>query len=187
LLAKWRGSRAKGGELEGRTRAYELADPDPSWPAAFEREAATIAETLGDAALRIEHVGSTSVPGLAAKPVIDIQVSVASLIPRSAVVEPLVAMGYTHAIDPIETDHEFLSKEEGNAHSVHIHLCEAGGEWERRHLAFRDWLRAHPEDAAAYEALKRELAARHPRDIQTYVDGKTAFISSIEQRALSPT
>jgi GrpB-like predicted nucleotidyltransferase (UPF0157 family) len=122
---------------------------------------------------------------LAAKPVIDIQVSVASLIPRPAVVEPLVTIGYTHAIDPIETDHEYLSREEDGAPSVHIHLCEAGGRWEHRHLAFRDWLRAHPEDAAAYEALKRELAAHHPRDIQTYVDGKTAFITSIEERALS--
>jgi putative glutamine amidotransferase len=185
LLAKWRGSRAKPGELEGRTREYGLVDPDPSWPAAFEREAKTIAEVLGDAALSVEHVGSTSVPGLAAKPVIDIQVSVASLTPRSAVVQPLVAIGYTHAIDPIETEHEYLSREDDSTSSVHIHLCEAGGRWERRTLAFRDWLRGHPEDAAAYEALKRELAARHPRDIQTYVDGKTAFISGIEERALA--
>jgi putative glutamine amidotransferase len=186
LLAKWRGSRAKPGELEGRTSEYGLVDPDPSWPEAFERESARVAQALGDAALRIEHVGSTSVPGLAAKPVIDIQVSVASLTPRSAVVQPLVAIGYTHAIDPIETEHEFLSKEENGGRSVHVHLCEAGGGWERRHLAFRDWLRTHPEDASAYQALKRELAARHPRDIQTYVDGKTAFITSIEQRAVSP-
>jgi putative glutamine amidotransferase len=185
LLAKWHGSRAKPGELEGRTSAYGLADPDPSWPEAFESEAKGIAKALGDAALRIEHVGSTAVPGLAAKPVIDIQVSVASLTPRSAVVGPLRAVGYIHAIDPIETDHEFLSTDRDAARSVHVHLCEAGGRWERRHLAFRDWLRAHPEDAAAYETLKRELVARHPRDIQTYVDGKTAFISSIEERALS--
>jgi putative glutamine amidotransferase len=184
-LARWHGSRAKPGEVEGRTRAYGLAEPDPSWPGDFEREAKEIAEALGDAALRIDHVGSTSVPGLAAKPVIDIQVSVASIAPRPAVVDPLVRIGYTHAVDPVETDHEFLSKEADGARSVHIHLCEAGGEWERRHLAFRDWLRAHPEDAAAYEALKRELAARHPRDIQTYVDGKTDFVRSIEERARS--
>jgi putative glutamine amidotransferase len=184
-LAKWYGSRAKTGELEGRNSPYGLVDPDPSWPEAFEREAEEIARALGHAALRIDHVGSTAVPGLAAKPVIDIQVSVASLTPRSPVVEPLVAIGYTHAIDPIETEHEYLSRDENGGWSVHVHLCEAGGRWERRHLAFRDWLRAHPEDAIAYAALKRELAARHPRDIQTYVDGKTAFVSAIEERALA--
>jgi putative glutamine amidotransferase len=185
VLAKWRGSRAKAGELEGRTSPYGLVDPDPAWAEAFEREAGEIAGALGDAALRIEHVGSTAVPGLAAKPVIDIQVSVASLTPRSAVIEPLEGIGYTHAIDPIETDHEYLSRDGNGSRSVHVHLCEAGGRWERRHLAFRDWLRAHPEDAAAYEALKRKLAASHPRDIQSYVDGKTAFVSAIEERALA--
>ena len=82
-VASWRGSRAKPGETQGRTREYGLSDYDEAWPASYEREADRIRDALGDLAVRIEHVGSTSVPGLAAKPVIDIQVSVRSLIPRS--------------------------------------------------------------------------------------------------------
>ena len=189
LLSKWRGSRAKPGETHGRTREYGLVDYDSVWPAWFEEEARPIRDALGAIAVRIDHVGSTSVPGLAAKPVIDIQVSVSSLIPRSDVVDPLVAIGYRHSIDPIETGHEFLSKgyDDDGPHMVHIHLCEAGDAWERRHLAFRDELRRHPEVAAEYAALKRRLADQHPSDIMTYVDSKTAFIRSIEARALADT
>jgi putative glutamine amidotransferase len=189
LMSKWRGSRAKPGETQGRSREYGLVDYDAAWPASFEEEAEGIRNGLGDVAVRIEHVGSTSVPGLEAKPVIDIQVSVRSLIPRSDVVDPLVAIGYRHSIDPIETEHEFLSKgyDDGAPHRVHIHVCETGSAWERRHLAFRDELRRDPKAAAEYAALKRRLAAEHPRDIQSYVDGKTGFVGSIEARALADT
>ena len=183
-LARWRGSRAKAGESGGRTRAFAISDPDPAWASWFEEEAATIREALGELAVRVEHVGSTSVSGLAAKPVIDIQVSVASLVPREPVIAPLRAIGYRHQIDPLEPEHEYLSKgEDDGTRPVHIHLCEAGGNWERRHIAFRDWLRSHPDDAASYADLKRQLAAAHPHDILTYVDGKSAFIHEVEIRA----
>jgi putative glutamine amidotransferase len=189
LMSRWRGSRAKPGQTHGRSRDYGIVDYDPAWPAQFEEEVVSIRDALGRAAVSIDHVGSTSVPGLAAKAVIDIQVSVPSLTPRADVVDPLVRAGYRHSIDPIETEHEFLSKgyEDGDQRRVHIHLCEVGSEWERRHLAFRDYLRTHDDAAAAYAALKRRLAAEHPRDIQTYVDGKTAFIRSTEARALADT
>ena len=188
-LSRWRGARAKPGESEGRTRRYALVDYDPAWPSAFEEEASAIHRALGDVARGIEHVGSTSVPGLAAKPVIDIQVAVGSLTPRAPVVDPLRAIGYEHVIDPIEPGHEFLKKGygEGEGRMVHVHVCESGGEWERRHLAFRDELRRDPQSAADYAALKRELAARHPRDIYAYTDAKTAFIREIEARALADT
>jgi putative glutamine amidotransferase len=185
-VARWRGSRAKPGETGGQTRSYAIADPDPAWASWFEEEAAAIRQALGGLAVRVEHVGSTSVPGLAAKAVIDVQVSVATLVPREPVVGPLAAIGYRHQIDPLETDHEFLSKGyDDGTRPVHVHLCEAGGAWERRHLAFRDWLRSHPDDAAAYADLKRRLAAAHPNDIFTYVDGKSAFIHEVEVRASS--
>jgi len=189
LIAKWQGARAKPGESHGRTREYGIVDYDPAWASAYEEEAAAIRGALGDLAERVEHVGSTSVPGLAAKPVIDIQVSVASLRPRSVVVDPLVAIGYRHDIDPIETQHEYLSKgyDDDAARKVHIHLCESGSGWERRHLAFRDALRSDPEAADSYATLKRRVAAEHPRDIYAYVDGKTGFIRSIESRALADT
>jgi GrpB-like predicted nucleotidyltransferase (UPF0157 family) len=186
-VAKWRGSRAKPGEARGRTRAYALSDYDPAWPEWFEEEARALHDRLGDLAERIEHVGSTSVPGLAAKPVIDIQVSVVSLTPRIPIVAALTAMGYEHSIDPIEPQHEFFSRgyHDGGTRMVNVHVCEVGSGWERRHLAFRDELRRDPEAAASYAALKRRLADEHPRDIFTYVDGKTEFIRSIEARALS--
>jgi GrpB-like predicted nucleotidyltransferase (UPF0157 family) len=130
-------------------------------------------------------VGSTSVPGLAAKPTIDIQVSIRSMEPRSAYVDPLVRVGCRWALDPWTDEHEFFSRDEGGQRAFHIHVCEPGSEWERRHLAFRDWLRTHPEDAAAYERLKRDLAERHPRDTYTYTDAKTAFIRHIVARAIT--
>ncbi len=189
LVARWRGSRAKPGQTYGRTREYGLSEYDPEWPARFEREVLELSDALGDLALRIEHVGSTSVPGLAAKPVIDIQLSVASLTPRAPIVEPLVSLGYEHSIDPIEPQHEFFSKgyRGGGSEMVHVHVCETGSTWERRHLAFRDELRRDPDAAAEYAALKRRLASEHPRDIFSYVDGKSAFIRSIEARALADT
>ncbi len=188
-VARWRGSRAKPGEAGGRTSAYWLTEYDPEWPSRFEREAAELLDALGDLAIRIEHVGSTSVPGLAAKPVIDIQISVASLVPRSPMVASLSALGYEHSIDPIEPQHEFFSKgyDDERVQKVNVHVCEVGSTWERRHLAFRDELRRDPAAAAEYAALKRRLANEHPRDIMSYVDGKTAFIRSIEARALAGT
>jgi GrpB-like predicted nucleotidyltransferase (UPF0157 family) len=186
LIARLHGSRAGEGKPEGRTRAYTLVDPDPAWPALFESEAARIRRALGDIAVRVDHVGSTSVPGLPAKPVIDVQVSVASMTPRTAYVEPLVAAGFGWTVDPWDDTHEyFQSLEDAEGQRLHIHVCASGGEWERRHLAFRDWLRSHPGDAAAYAELKRSLAQQHPRDVHTYTHAKGAFIRSIEGKALA--
>lgn len=183
LLARFRGSRAKPGEPGGRGRAYAIAGYDPAWPSRFETEAARIRRALGGQLVRIDHVGSTAVPGVGAKPIVDIQASVRVMTPRTAYVDPLRALGYRWALDPWSDEHEYFSRDDGGERSFQIHVCRAGSDWERRHLAFRDWLRAHPEDAAAYERLKRELAERHPRDIFTYVDAKTAFIRDIEARA----
>jgi putative glutamine amidotransferase len=182
-LARVRGSRARPGARGGRTRGYGLADPDPAWPAAFEAEAERIRAALGDVAVRVEHVGSTAVPGLTAKPIIDIQVSVDAMAPRDRFVEPLVELGYRFVADPTDVEHEFLSRDVDGVRTHQIHVCPAGSEWERRHLRFRDHLRTHPDDAAAYAELKRGLAADHPNDVFSYVDGKTSFIREIEARA----
>jgi putative glutamine amidotransferase len=184
LLGRLRGASAKSGELEGRTRSYAIHDYDPAWPSRFESEAARIREGLGDRAVRVEHVGSTSVPGLAAKPTVDIQVSIPSMAPRSAYTDPLVGLGYRWALDPWSDEHEFFSKDEDGERSFHVHVCSTGSEWERRHIAFRDWLRANPDDAAAYERVKRELAERHPRDTYSYAAAKTSFIQAIQDRAM---
>jgi putative glutamine amidotransferase len=182
-LARVRGSRARPGARGGRTRGYSLADPDPAWPAAFEAEAERIRAALGDVAVRVEHVGSTAVPGLTAKPIIDIQVSVDVMAPRDRFVEPLVGLGYRLVADPTDVEHEFLSRDVDGVRTHQIHVCPAGSEWERRHLRFRDHLRTHPDDAARYAELKRRLAANHPNDVFSYVDGKTPFIREIEARA----
>jgi putative glutamine amidotransferase len=184
LVARLRGARAKPGQTEGRTRAYGIVPYDVTWPSRFAAEASRIRAALGEPVVRVDHVGSTSVPGLAAKPIVDIQISVRSMVPRISYVDPLVALGYDWTLDAWTDEHEYFSRDEDGERAFQIHVCPAGSEWERRHLAFRDWLREHPDEAAAYETLKGELAARHPRDIFTYVDAKTEFIRAIEARAL---
>ena len=127
-------------------------------------------------------------PGLAAKPIVDIQLSLVSMVPRSAYVDPLRALGYRWIADPWDDEHEYFSLDDADGtRRFQIHACKAGGTWERRHLAFRDTLRDEPGTAAAYEALKRDLAAAHPRDLMAYVDGKTSFIREIETRVPSGT
>jgi putative glutamine amidotransferase len=186
LVSRLRGTRARPGESEGRGREFDIVDPDPAWPARFEAEAGRIVGALPrDLVARIDHVGSTSVPGLAAKPVVDIQLSLRSLTPRDAYVEPLTALGYRWVLDPWDVDHEYFSRDVDGERRFQIHVCTAGSGWERRHLAFRDWLRAHDDDAASYARLKRELAAAHPRDTLSYTEAKTAFIAALVRRASS--
>lgn len=182
LLARLRGSRAKLGESEGRSRVFGIEPYDPDWASRFESESTRIEAALGDQIVRVDHVGSTAVPGLGAKPVVDIQVSVGSMVPRAAYVESLARLGYRWALDPWTDEHEFFSRDEDGRRAFHVHVCRQGSEWEQRHLAFRDWLRNHPEDAAAYERLKRDLVERHPRDTYTYTDEKSVFIREVEAR-----
>jgi GrpB-like predicted nucleotidyltransferase (UPF0157 family) len=149
----------------------------------FEAEAKRLLHALADFALRIEHVGSTAVPGLAAKPVIDIQVAVASLSPLDSYRERLEALGYTYSTIPLP----FFHRPEEWPHTHHLHLREAGGNDAWRIVAFRDWLRAHPDDRRAYEELKRMLAKdADPHSVEgrvRYSEAKTTFVRAIEQRA----
>jgi GrpB-like predicted nucleotidyltransferase (UPF0157 family) len=142
-------------ELQIQIVAY-----DPAWPSRFEAEAVRIREALGTLALRIDHHGSTSVPGLAAKPIIDIQVSVESLQPIREYLEPLCSIGYVHVPHEDDSFCPFFHRPSRWPHTHHVHVVAAGGEAERRTLAFRDYLRAHPAEASAYEALKRNIAAQ---------------------------
>ncbi|MGZ8578313.1 MAG: gamma-glutamyl-gamma-aminobutyrate hydrolase family protein [Actinomycetota bacterium] len=184
LIGHWRGIRARPGESEGRSRAYALVPHDREWAGRFVEEADRIARALPHGLVsRIDHVGSTAIPGLAAKPIVDIQLSLASLSPRAPYVEPLTSLGYLHVLDPWADDHEYFARDVDGTRMFQIHACLAGSEWERRHLGFRDWLLEHPDDAVAYEELKRELADAHPRDLARYVEGKSPFIRSIETKA----
>lgn len=165
----------------------EIVPYDCSWPARFDAEAARIVEAMAGAALRVEHVGSTSVPGLAAKPVIDIQVSVASLERLQLHAVPLSRLGYSHVpFGSIDLVYPFFQKPAAWPTTHHIHLCIEGSEHEHRHLAFRDYLRAHPEVVAEYVAVKRRLAAEHggatPESRELYSLSKTEFVRTVLER-----
>jgi GrpB-like predicted nucleotidyltransferase (UPF0157 family) len=168
----------------GRTYPIEIAPYDEAWPDRFAREAERIGEALGQLAVRIDHVGSTAVPGLAAKPVIDIQVSVPSLELVDAYRAPLEGLGYGYRHDPDNAEHEYFFRDEGGVRAYQIHVCPNGSGWERSHLAFRDHLRTHPEDAAIYEALKRELARRFPLSMDKYLDHKEPWIQPLVARLM---
>ncbi len=159
-----------------------------SWPEFFEVEAAALRSQFGAQALRIEHVGSTAVPGLAAKPVIDIQVSLASLTPFAPLVAALERLGYVHvALGEFDRVYPFFAKPAQWPATHHVHLCEAGGEQEARHLAFRDYLRAHPAICEQYLQLKLRLAAAHHGNTlesrESYSLGKTSFVESVLVKA----
>jgi GrpB-like predicted nucleotidyltransferase (UPF0157 family) len=163
-------------------RSVRLVPYDPAWPASYESEAARIRGALGPVAVRVEHVGSTAVPELLAKPVIDIQLSVAQFEPLDAFGAPLSALGYEHRPDD-EPGHRFFGlADAGGERVVNLHVCESGGDWERRHLAFRDALRADPDLRARYAAEKRRVAALHPDDTLAYADAKTPWIRAEESR-----
>jgi GrpB-like predicted nucleotidyltransferase (UPF0157 family) len=164
-----------------KPRVIVIVGYDPGWPQRFESEAATF-RTAIPAAVAIDHVGSTAVPGLDAKPTIDIQLSVTDLSDRSSYEPQLQSLGYVLFPDD-EPEHEFFRRPDPLPRDFHVHVCEMGGDWSRRHIGFRDHLRANPEDAVAYAALKRRLARLHRHDGEAYSEAKTDFIRAIEAKA----
>ncbi|HEY0278872.1 MAG TPA: GrpB family protein [Solirubrobacterales bacterium] len=164
--------------------AVRIVEYDPAWPGMAEAEIGRVGAAVGEAAVRIDHVGSTAVPGLAAKPIVDLQLSVADVGARSLYVEPLEALGYLYAPDPASPDFHFFGLPAERPRTHHLHVCAAGSEDERRHLAVRDFLRAHPDEVAAYAELKRGLVARVPGDRLAYIEGKDAYVVALERRAL---
>ncbi|HWN99316.1 MAG TPA: GrpB family protein [Blastocatellia bacterium] len=167
----------------------EVVPYDSGWPAAFDAEGIRLRTALGTLALRIDHNGSTSIPGLAAKPIIDIQVSVAALQPIATYGEPLRSIGYVHVPHPDDSFCPFFHRPREWPHSHHVHVVEAGGAEERRTLAFRDYLRDHPAAASEYEQLKqdlaRQLASTTRESREAYAQAKTDFIEGIVAMALS--
>jgi GrpB-like predicted nucleotidyltransferase (UPF0157 family) len=165
--------------LGGRERRrIELVPYDVSWPARFERERSRIAAALGDRVRRIDHIGSTAVVGLVAKPIIDIEVSVGDVENEESYVPALERAGYRLRVR--ESGHRMLRTA---ALDVHVHVCSAGSDWERRHLLFRDWLRRDVDDRERYAKTKRQLALRDWPDMNAYADAKGAVIEQITARA----
>ncbi len=168
------GARPHGGPVH-------LAEYDAAWSELFTREAARIKHVLGDTAIRVEHVGSTSVPGLAAKPVIDIVMEVTDSSDESAYVSPLESHGYELRVrEPDWWEHRMLK---GPDTDVNLHVFTVGCPEVDRMVRFRDHLRANPSDRKLYEARKRELASHEWAYIQDYADAKTDVIEEIIARS----
>lgn len=156
-----------------------LVAPDPSWPAQFEAEAARLRQALDDVAVRIHHYGSTAVPGLAAKPIVDILVVVDSLEPMAPYRGPLEALGYEYVPHPDNADMPFFGWPGERPRAFNMHVVAADSEEERRHVLFRDRLRAEPGTAAAYGALKASLARRFRERREEYTNAKAGFIDDV--------
>jgi len=157
----------------------EIHPYNRGWPKRYLRLARDIDSALGPGAHRVEHIGSTAIPGLAAKDIIDIQVSVAAFEPEANYREPLERIGYTYRADAANPDHRFF-KQDGptGRRLVNLHVCEVGSAWERRHLLFRNLLRSNPRASKQYELLKVRLSAMY-EDVLSYTDAKSAFIEEI--------
>jgi GrpB-like predicted nucleotidyltransferase (UPF0157 family) len=159
-------------------RTIRVVDYNPEWPDHFSLLRDRIWPCVRDIAVRIEHVGSTAVDGLAAKPVIDLDIVIARRSDLPSVVTRLGGLGYQHRGDLGIRDREaFRAPENQPAH--HLYVCSQDSLALRDHIVFRDHLRAHPVDAAAYSMLKKQLAEVCGSDIDRYVEGKTNFILSI--------
>jgi GrpB-like predicted nucleotidyltransferase (UPF0157 family) len=172
------------GERKPHNAPVTLAEYDPAWPALFERERRRIVAALGATAVRVEHTGSTSVPGLAAKPLIDITLAVPDSADEPAYVPQLEGAGYVLRIrEPAWHEHRLLR---GPDTDVNVHVFSAGSVEIERMVGFRDWLRTHDDDRELYERTKRELAARTWRHVQHYADAKTAVVEAIAARAGLP-
>ncbi len=163
------------------TSRITIRDYDPLWPKRFETLRSRIAPVLGELVTSIEHVGSTSVPGLSGKPIIDIDVLLSSASDLPLVITQLASAGYEHQGNLGVTGREaFRPPPDDFPH--HLYVCPPGSEECQRHLAFRDHLRTHPQDACTYAILKRELAGKFGDESEAYTQAKSEFVASILRR-----
>ncbi len=176
-------SRAVGRPTQA-TRPITIDEYDPAWPAMFAREEIRIRQALGPVVIAIDHVGSTAVPGLAAKNRLDIDLIVADPADESAYVAALEPAGYVlRTREPDWYEHRCLWTHD---HGVNLHVFGPDCDEHLRHLMFRDWLREHPDDRDRYAAEKRQIAAAHPMDIVEYVNQKAAIVIEILRKAGCP-
>ncbi len=165
------------------TAPIELRDYDPRWPDLYAEHVERLRLALGERLLRIEHVGSTSVPGLPAKPIIDIALEVSDSADEPAYVPDLEVAGYALRMrEPDWFEHRLLRRPDGTAH---LHMFSAGCAETDRMVRFRDWLRANDADRELYLATKRDLAARDWKYMQQYADAKTDVVDQIMARAMA--
>lgn len=160
----------------------EIVPYSSDWPVRFRQLAKDIRGALGEVAIRIDHIGSTSIPGLAAKPIIDMRISVADFDPLDEYRLPLEGLGYVFRADNPELTKRYFREPLGSPRT-HIHVRRSGSWAEQFALLFRDYLRLHPEEAREYEDLKRSLASKFRGDRHGYTDAKQPFIWGLMGRA----
>lgn len=175
------------GEMTPYQEKVVIEDYDPAWPSWFEQDRTLIETALGDVALSVEHVGSTSVPDLPAKPIVDILLQVTDSAAEESYVPALEAVGYVLRIrEPEWLEHRVFHRRTAPHHvNVHVLSPRLAATEIRRMLGFRDWLRANEDDRNHYAATKRELSTKDWRYVQDYADAKTTVVEEILIRALT--
>ncbi|MDZ8051432.1 MAG: GrpB family protein [Aulosira sp. ZfuVER01] len=163
----------------------EVVPHDPTWRVKFEHESKLVASALGDNVIAIHHIGSTAIPHIYAKPIIDILVEVKDIAKVDKQNSQMAVLGYKAMGEFGLPGRRFFRKhDETGTRTHHVHTFEINFSGVQRHLAFRDYMIAHPEEANKYSELKRQLAKQYPDDINGYIDGKDGFIKDREKRAL---
>jgi GrpB-like predicted nucleotidyltransferase (UPF0157 family) len=168
-----------------KPRRVRVVPHDLAWEEGFEREAAALRSVLGDEALAVHHIGSTSVPGLRAKPTIDVLIEAREIGKLDDLEAEMAEKGYEAWGEYGTPGRRFFTRDLGPERLCNVHAFEAGSPEVERHLAFRDYLARHPETARAYGDLKKELAESFPEDMEAYMEGKDAFVKRVEREALS--
>ncbi len=158
---------------------------DPAWPFLYDEEARLWRATLGAEIVDVAHIGSTAVPGLAAKPIVDLLVTVQDVARIDAWNDALAAVGYRARGENGIPGRRYLIKGTDELHTHHAHVFSVGSPEAERHLVFRDYLRAHPDAAGEYARLKQALAAQYRDDPAAYTEAKSAFIRGLDVRAMA--
>lgn len=170
------------GETDRPVGAIEIRDYDPNWPLEFERQATRIQRALGDLALAIDHAGSTAVPGLAAKPILDIVLTVSDSANEASYSPALAQLGYVLKVREADWFEHRMFKITNPA--TNLHVFSVGCPEIERMLRFRDWLRSNPRDRQLYESVKRRLSLEQWQYVQNYADAKSRVVADIMERAI---
>ncbi|MFN2145453.1 MAG: GrpB family protein [Anaerolineales bacterium] len=161
----------------------ELHPYNPNWAAMYQSEEAILKPIIGDQLVTIEHIGSTSIPGIKAKPIIDILIVVLDIDSIQRLIPAMETIGYQHRGELGISGRQYFRKDTDSVRSHHVHIYQQGHEAITKHLNFRDYLRTHPARAQAYSQLKEGLAAKYREDRAAYTDAKTEFIEETNQLA----
>lgn len=167
------------------TRIIEVTQYNPNWPYLYRQEARQIAAALANEIILLHHIGSTAIPGIQAKPVIDILAEVRDIERVDDYNQALMGLGYDARGENGIPGRRYFNKKTGSTHTHHLHIFQVGNSEIDRHLNFRDYLRAHPEEAQAYSQLKDHLAEKYRHDSVAYTEGKNEFVREIDRKAMA--